>query len=273
MRISASLLAATVTALTFVANAGAHDFWLMPPPSTTGLSTATIKGESGDQFPVGTDYPPPDRVDQWFMVGADGKVTVSREFRREGDSLVTEVILPRRGVYLGVMTSKSHTAPMKAQAFTEYLREEGLENVIEARRRAGEAEADGRERYSRYAKVVLRTGAGNASHVTRPTGLKSELVPSADPSSLRVGDRLTVQLLTDGRPVRGVRITGISASATASANFQPAIAVTDAEGKVTFTLDQDGAWLIRTLHMVRVRPTDDSPADWESYWVTLSFRM
>ena len=61
------------------------------------------------------------------------------------------------------------------------LREEGLESVIEARRLAGEADAEGRERYARYAKVVLRTGAGAANHVTRPVGLKSELVPFGRP--------------------------------------------------------------------------------------------
>lgn len=273
MRISIHTALTATAALMFVVNVGAHDFWLMPPTTSPGLNVVTIKGEAGDHFPLGTDYPPPERLDEWFMIGADGRFAVAREFRREGDSLVADVTLPKAGGYLGVMTSKSRTAPMKAAEFNEYLREEGLESVIEARRLAGEADAEGRERYARYAKVVLRTGAGAANHVTRPVGLKSELVPSVDPSSLKVGDRLTVQLLTDGRPVVGVRIAGISASAAATSSYQPATAMTDANGNVTFKLDHDGAWLLRTLHMVRVPPTDNPPADWESYWVTLAFRL
>ena len=70
------------------------------------------------------------RLDEWFMIGADGRFAVPREFRREGDSLVADVTLPKAGGYLGVMTSKSRTAPMKAAEFTEYA----------SRRRAGECD-------------------------------------------------------------------------------------------------------------------------------------
>ena len=43
----------------------------------------------------------------------------------------------------------------------------------------------------------------------------------------------------------------------------------DRNGRVTLKIDREGAWLIRAVHMV---PLAGSPAaDWESYWVTLSF--
>ena len=40
-----------------------------------------------------------------------------------------------------------------------------------------------------------------AVHLTRPVGAKAELVPAADPTSLRSGETFTLQLLADGRPV------------------------------------------------------------------------
>ena len=44
---------------------------------------------------------------------------------------------------------------------------------------------------------------------------------------------------------------------------------TDANGRATFKLDRDGAWLIKTIHMVRL--PQPAEAEWESYWVTLAF--
>ena len=78
MRISIHSALTATAALMFVVNVGAHDFWLMPPTTSPGLNVVTIKGEVGDHFPLGTDYPPPERLDEWFMIGADGRFAVPR---------------------------------------------------------------------------------------------------------------------------------------------------------------------------------------------------
>lgn len=44
---------------------------------------------------------------------------------------------------------------------------------------------------------------------------------------------------------------------------------TDTNGNVRLSIDREGAWLVKTVHMVRLPA--GSPAEWESYWVTLSF--
>ena len=37
-------------------------------------------------------------------------------------------------------------------------------------------------------------------------------------------------------------------------------------GPISLKIEQEGAWLIKTVHMVKSAQPD---ADWEGYWVTL----
>jgi alkyl hydroperoxide reductase subunit AhpC len=40
-------------------------------------------------------------------------------------------------------------------------------------------------------------------------------------------------------------------------------------GRATFVIDREGAWLIKTIHMVRLPP--EAGIEWDSHWATLSF--
>jgi hypothetical protein len=36
-------------------------------------------------------------------------------------------------------------------------------------------------------------------------------------------------------------------------------------------IDRDGAWLVRTVHMIAGAQADVPGVEWDSYWVTLAF--
>lgn len=258
------LLITTVLVGLGAASLSAHDFWLAaanwtPPPG----SPVTITAGIGETFPTRTQF----RVrgnwlEQWRILGADGDVQAAPDFRAEGVAVATDVVLPGPGAYLAVAAVRALVTEMKGPAFTEYLKEESLDRIIAARAAAGETDATTKEIYARYAKVAIRTGAGDGAHLTRPAGLKAEFIPAADPTAIRPGRPLTLQLVADGRPVAGAVVAAVADGAVQKAT-------TDDEGRVTFTPDRPGAWLVKTVHMVRLPP--GSPADWESYWVTLAF--
>jgi hypothetical protein len=190
-------------------------------------------------------------------------VAVTREFRVEKTMTSADVKLPSPGAYLGVMTIVARTIEMKGPEFTDYLKEEGLETVIAARQASGETDKPARERYARYAKIALRNGGGGAQHLTRPAGLKAEFVPASDPTAIRPGQSITVQLLAAGSPVAGASVSAVSVAEGA-----PVKGRTDQMGRVTLKLDRPGAWLIKTVHMSKLPP--GSTEDWESFWVTLA---
>jgi uncharacterized GH25 family protein len=257
------LIGAAVMCLATVPLA-AHDFWLAAANWTPAAGApVTITAGLGERFPTRTGFKPrPDWFDHWRIVGTSGEVPVTTAFQLADLTMRTEVRLPSPGAYLGIMRVTPRIENMTGPDFTEYLKEEGLETIIAARRNAGDSDKPARELYARYAKIALRNGDGSGAHLTRPVGLKAELVPTTDPTAVHPGAALTVQLLADGAPVAGSEVTAATEGAAVKGQ-------TDRNGHVTLKIDREGAWLIRAVHMV---PLTGSPAaDWESYWVTLSF--
>src|SRR5262245_53038689 len=135
----------------------AHDFWLAATPWQPE-SRATITANIGETFPVPTDQVTPRDVERWRLYGPGGEITAVREFRRDGLTLATDVVLPASGAYLATVTTGPRVEEMKGPWFNSYVAEEGLDWVVTARRAAGVSEDPATERFARYAKIVLRNG-------------------------------------------------------------------------------------------------------------------
>jgi nickel transport protein len=69
----------------------------------------------------------------------------------------------------------------------------------------------------------------------KPLGLALEIVPLADPATLKAGDRLTVQVLLQGRPLADASLVE---DLYLHHDMKPKKLKTDAEGKVTITVPQ-----------------------------------
>lgn len=270
LRVLGLILAVTTTL-------SAHEFWLTAQPwRITPGQRAAILVNVGSRFPLASTFTAPERIESIRLFGPAGEIPIRPPFSREKDSLAATVKPPAiPGTYVGVVTVKPRFLEIKAPSFEMYLKHEGLDSVIAARARAGEASAPGRERYSRYGKTLIRVGdAAPGAHVSRPLGLPVELVPLTDPASLKPGDRCRVRLLFQGEPVVGAMVGAIYASAKVQPDEWPLTERTDAHGEVQFTLTDPGPWLIRTVHMVRRGGESGAEAaDWESYWASLSFAL
>ena len=164
MRVRVLAVVAWVLVLA-VARLSAHDFWLAAENWTPAAGTpVTITAGVGEKFPTRTNFRSRDNwLAEWRLVGATGDVTVSKDFRRSNLVMASDVTLPAAGAYLGVAMVSAQTIEMKGQEFTDYLKEEGLDNIIAARKTAGESDQTTKERYARYAKIALRNGPGAAA--------------------------------------------------------------------------------------------------------------
>ena len=47
---------------------------------------------------------------------------------------------------------------------------------------------------------------------------------------------------------------------------------TNADGRVLVPLDRPGEWLVKAVHIIET-PADDTVADWESFWASLTFAI
>ena len=242
----------------------AHDFWLAAEEWRPVFgASATITAGIGERFPTRTTFRAgEDWLAAWRLIGAREDQPAPKAWTQQGLEMTAGVNLSPPGAYLGVAIVGFQTTEMQGPAFTDYLKEEGLDAIVAARQSAGETDKATTERYSRFAKIAMRSGPGSAGHLTRQVGLRAELVPAADPTSIRAGQSLAVRLFYNGRPVAGAVVSAVSQGTAVRAT-------TDARGRATFAIDRAGPWLIKSIHMIRLPA--GSPAEWESFWTTLTF--
>jgi uncharacterized GH25 family protein len=163
---------------------------------------------------------------------------------------------------------------LPADRFESYLREEGLAGALALRRERGEAEAAGRELFSRCAKTILEVGGREApaAPVARVlpampvVGCPLELVPDA--GVLDTAAAVGVRVLWQGRPLEGVLVR-----ATRAGDQAPSHAVRSDEGGWVVLALGDGAWLVHAVHMTPLERAAAAAAgaDWQSVWASLTF--
>jgi uncharacterized GH25 family protein len=101
--------------------------------------------------------------------------------------------------------------------------------------------------YIEGAKGIVPVGGDTSNAVaTKPQGLPIEIVPLANPATVKVGQKLALQLLFNGKPLPGAevkaRFDGFPALTSDTA--QAFTDTTDQEGKVNFTPLAPGAWIV-----------------------------
>jgi hypothetical protein len=187
---------------------------------------------------------------------------------REGDRPVVHFTCPRAGTCLVAMERDAHLITLPAKKFNRYLAGEGLDAILAQRRKRGEADQPGRERYRRYLKCFVRAGAKGDDTWKKPAGHKLEIVPRSDPTGLKAGDTLKVRVLFEGKPLVGARITAYRRSGK---KVETLTATTSATGEASFKFATAGPCLVRLVHVRRA--TRDKEADWHSFWAALTFAV
>lgn len=245
----------------------AHDTWLVPEDfEVMSGRPVRVALNTSEDFPASEAAVTPDRIARFEMVTAEGRQPVTG-YRAEGDSLVAEVT-PGPGLTYVVAASKPRLIVLEQDIFNTYITEEGLHQIVEARATLGEAYAEGRERYSKVAKLTL-CADGEGADFRQALGLRLEIIPEDNPCELRVGDKFRMQVLFEGRPLAGVRV-GAGYPGVHGHDY-PLWRKTDAEGQASIQLDRAGPWFVRVLHMVRSNEFAD--ADWQSWFSTLTFTV
>jgi uncharacterized GH25 family protein len=260
--------------------AQAHEFWLMPqsfnvpPAHAFQLELRVGAGWPGESLGRNPAY-----IERFGLLDTNGERRIGGQ---PGADPAGVVVSNAPGAAWAVFRSKHSALTLEAEKFESYLREEGLESIIEARRLSGASQAPGREMYSRCAKSLLQVGDYSKTPAKTPaktspallkrnTGLTLELIPQTDPQQLRGGGAFTVQLLYLNQPLRGALVKALPQTAVNGVSVARITGRTDDQGRVTLPLSQGGVWLLNAVHMVAAAPQLN--ADWESVWSSLTFEI
>jgi hypothetical protein len=247
----------------------AHDYWLEPdklaPAPGEPVALRLLVGENlqADEERAFQRA----RTAQCLLVSAAGRQDL-RDTLAEDAKPFARVTPGTAGTHLFALERQPASITLEPGPFTDYLKEEGLGQIIAERARNGESGKPGRERYARYLKCYLR--AGDAPEAAVPAcaqrldilpGLRTDRAP-------RAGDELSVQVMFDGAPLPSAALFAVTRPAGAAAVTVPL--VTDASGRAVVKLATPGLWVLRLVHMRRA-PAGDPAADWESFWAACSF--
>jgi uncharacterized GH25 family protein len=257
--------------------AAAHEFWLCPSRyraaagDTVGIGVLVGTGFRGEAKPYAAT-----RAVK-FTLAARTPVDLTPAAMNGGMRWASFVLPDEQGAMVAYQSNFAKVE-LPAREFDDYLRLEGLEAPLEARRKLGIGAGPGRERYARCPKTWIagRRDAGGAVRAQRPAGLPLEIVPVSDPGG---PNPLDVRVLWQGRPLAGALVRAwrrplargwapVPEAARDSVGMKLQVR-TDARGEARLALEGDGEWLVATVHMIPCR--DRREADWESWWASLTF--
>ena len=236
--------AAFMLVAVIVAHPSAHDLWIeasafRPDPGrVVGLHLRVGQDFLGD--PIARD---PALIEQFVAITPDRIVAIVGQDGADPAGLFRQTT---PALVVVAYRSRSTAITLPPEKFNQYLRDEGLDDVARLRSARQQEHAPARELFARCAKALLQTGAPSSSETDRPVGMTLELIAARNPYTLRAGTALSVQLLYDGKPLKGALVVALN-------RRHPGARVairTDGEGRVLVPLAESGDWLIKAVHMV-----------------------
>ena len=293
MCVRARLCSVLCATLIVAAGSGlaAHDFWLEPSTFAPGVDEPVrIHLRIGERFAGESLARNGSLIEKFVIVGPSGERPV---LGRDGMDPAGLVRLDAPGIWFVGYRSRPSAVELAPEKFEQYLREEGLEHIIQERVARKETLLPVRERFSRSVKSILRYGGDQAVQgYDRALGMTLEFVLDADPARAS-GGRVPVRLLRDGRPLPGALVVAYrkdssaafpgpasqgkaaesreaNESLEANKSKEALRARTDKDGRIVLPVSS-GVWLLKSVYMERAAA--GSGADWESVWSALTFMV
>jgi uncharacterized GH25 family protein len=248
-------------AATFLIVAGpvlAHDTWLLPARfAVPAGATVRLELTSAMRFPEAESAVAADRLAATGvrLAGRTQPLVVEGEAAK---ALELTAALPADGIAALWAESRPRTLSLGTAEVEEYLDEIGAPAGVRARWKAGQR---WKETYRKMAKTFVRVGEPAADRSwADPVGMELEIVPEEDPATVRAGGLLPLRVLRGGKGLPGF-------SLVAAGGGRSSMRTTDADGRVTFSLDEAGPWLIKGTLLEESKAAD---TDWESLFTTLT---
>lgn len=217
-----------------------------------------------------------DRMLDVSIVNGEGAVQHpdTSQWRDDGKQALLDFTTGGAGTYLVGVSTAPRMIELSAKDFNDYLRHDGVMDVLAAREEEGTLDQPARERYSKHVKALVQVGDMRSDTYSHRLGYPIEIVPQQNPYALGTGDALEVLVLRAGEPVADQIVyasyEGHHAHGADGEHHEAVQTRTDGAGLARIPLDHGGRWYVRLIHMV---PVDEPDVDYESNWATLTFEV
>lgn len=244
----------------------AHEFWLQPSRFFASVGDKiSVQVLVGENFMGERSEGKKNRIIQYSHHTVTGSTDLAPALTGDtyGD---VSVPLTSPGTHLFNFANTPKFLAMKADSFLLYLEEDGLDNVIAARRQRGETDKPSRELYQRCVKTLVQVGNKPDNTFAKNTGMALEIIPVRNPYTQHPGQIAEFQILFKNKPVSGALLRYWNRNTANQLTEEKQRS--NAQGHVRFTL-KAGRNMVSSVQMVPYE--DTTKADWISYWSSLTF--
>lgn len=243
----------------------AHDFWIQAGQyrpeagAEISLSWRVGVGFKGDTLPYITEW-----IDDFAVVTVAGRKPIKSIV---GSDPAATLRASGETMLIGYQGQRSFVE-LQPKKFNDYLREEGMEYILQQRLDRDEADRSAPEYFVRCAKALIAGGDESDEAVFgAQLGYALELTPQSDPYLVAPGDELDFRLLYLGQPIEGILVQAVSRNNPEMRSASR----TDEDGRVKLSFAEPSLFLVKAVHMVPLE--NDKTARWESFWASFTFEV
>ena len=264
-----ALLAALLLAFAAVV-AAAHDMFVKPARYFVPEQSEVLVRILNGTFSQSENSIARSRLKDVSIVSPAGRAALdTAQWNVAGDTSSFSFRTGAAGTYVIGTSTRPSIIALEAKQFNQYLAEDGIPDVLEARKQGGELEKPARERYHKHVKALLQVGEARSEHFSTELGYPAELVPLENPYAVARGGVLRVRTLVDGKPAANQFVL-YGGRTPAGARLEQRNVRSDGEGIARIPLRAAGTWYIKFINMTRMQR---DTVDYESKWATLTFQV
>lgn len=168
----------------------AHEFWLVPHDSMTRTNkNVALEARVGPTWPGVQTSRQLNLVSDFQAVDALGSMEV---LGRDGSRVIGHLRTRTPGATVVSLRTNNTPLELSGDEFNQYLKEEGLQHILDYRKKNGLLAEASHEQFSRCAKTIILVD-GQSQGFDRVAGMPLELVPVTEPLSYKSGDPFTVR--------------------------------------------------------------------------------
>jgi uncharacterized GH25 family protein len=171
----------------------------------------------------------------------------------------------QEGTYVLTMQSNAAYIETPGNEFNDYLKEDGLDNILNERKNLNQLEKPSTEFYTRYAKLMVQVGEKRDDTFNKKVGLRYEIVPDQNPYTLKTGDYLQCKVFFEGKPAPHtlVKVWSKIKDTTFLQNIY-----SENDGSIRFPISTRGEWMVSSVKMIK---SEKDGAEYHSLWASLVF--
>jgi uncharacterized GH25 family protein len=259
-------IATLIISLTYLVASG-HEFWLQPKKYRYNIGEEIkIDLMVGENF-IGEFWDlNRHKVTKMQLHRNSGVLDLTPSVKNtKGSNLIFKA--DKEGTYLFSLQSNAAYLELPADEFNAYLKEDGLDYILEERKKLNQSDKPSRENYTRFAKLLVQTGVKTDDTYKKQLGLRYEIVPEQNPYALKTGDYLGCKVYYEGKPAAFalVKVWSSINNTTFLQNIY-----TEKDGSIKFPIGTKGPWMVSSVKMIK---SDNKNADYHSLWASLVFEI